>query len=74
MATRMGENPQPALRLAGRNSNPLVSNVFPLAFAIQNGVASDVTNGCKTVLLSYPAGAGPGLEPGRPGQAGCSTM
>jgi len=35
MATRFGENSQPALRPAGRNSNPLVANVFPPAFAIQ---------------------------------------
>jgi hypothetical protein len=35
MATTIGENSRPALRPAGRNSNPLVANVFPPAFAIQ---------------------------------------
>jgi hypothetical protein len=36
MATRFDENSQPALRLVGRNSNPLVANVFPPAFAINS--------------------------------------
>jgi hypothetical protein len=35
MATRVDENSQPALRLIGRNLNPLVANVFPPAFAIK---------------------------------------
>ena len=34
MATRVDENSQPALRLVGRNLNPLVANVFLSAFAI----------------------------------------
>jgi hypothetical protein len=33
MATRIDENSQPALRLVGRNSNPLVANVISPAFA-----------------------------------------
>jgi hypothetical protein len=36
MATKIGENSHPALQTGGRNSNPLVANVFPPAFAIQN--------------------------------------
>ena len=36
MATRVDENSHPALRPGGRNSNPLVANVFPSAFTIQN--------------------------------------
>ena len=35
MATRFDENSRPASRPAGRNSNPLVANVFPSAFAIK---------------------------------------
>ena len=66
MATTIGENTQPAVRPAGRRSNPLVANVFPPAFAIQNHAASGATNRCKT-YFSHPALAEPGFEPGSPG-------
>jgi hypothetical protein len=44
MATNIAENSQPALRSIGRNSNPLVANVFSTAFAIQNSQKSILTN------------------------------
>jgi len=65
MATTISENSQPALRPAGRNSNPLVANVISPAFAIKFQ-RSGATIGSKTIIQPSRI-AGPGFEPGPPG-------
>ena len=65
MAIRVDENSQPASRPAGRNLNPLVSNVFPPAFAkkIQEAARQLIAR----QLLSYSVCTEPGYEPGPSG-------
>src|SRR5580765_1920291 len=65
MATRFDGNSQPALRPAGRNSNPLVANVFPPAFAIKFQEAA--RQSVARQLLSYSVCTEPGYEPGPSG-------
>jgi hypothetical protein len=64
MATRVDENSQPALRLVGRNSNPLVANVISPAFA-KNIKEAARQSGARQ-FFGHPTCAGPGFEPGSP--------
>src|SRR6478609_8660257 len=59
---KVDENSQPALRLIGRNWNPLVANVFPSAFATKFRQAA--RQSVARQFLSYSVFTEPGNEPG----------
>ena len=74
MATRVDENSQPALRLVGRNSNPLVANVISPAFAINFKEAARQSGARQFSELSRSRGTGKRTRASRlsPGALPCS--
>lgn len=74
MATRVDENSQPALRLVGRNSNPLVANVISPAFAIKFKEAARQSGARQFSELSPLRGTGKRTRASRlsPGALPCS--
>jgi hypothetical protein len=74
MATRVDENSQPALRLIGRNLNPLVANVFPSAFAKKSKKQRDnrVQDSFSELFRLHETGIRTRGLPAGPGALPCS--